>query len=413
MPVTKDSPVYDPRPKKTKENIDELRKNIVNKKNVDPKSPEQKRKSEKVYPGSVIPQHEFLALVEQARVLCKDLIVSKKGVKPGKDLGGAYKRKATELGKLLTGIVSTIKSTAGTVTDALTKANLVANSKLPVEALKAGRKVLVQLNGVHRQIKQLNDSIAAEIVKSKRGLEPKSIYAYLKDVKSIYETAEEARIDSDSLYRQWGPHINPGRKLEQRANLPAGSTVPKFVVNSKIVQVGEAKKPAEKKALEKIVKVKNLGGESFPDPYTTLWKYYSNKLKGVQRIHLDEDIRNIVRFSVLAAARASAQPKQNTVLEIYNNGEILGEKGGAEHFNAESLNENFRAVLASLIRKMKKDPKIKEKVFELYQRADDEKFAQAIAHLGKEGRGSLLTDNARKQYIEEVRDWFTTYLPSL
>jgi hypothetical protein len=165
--------------------------------------------------------------------------------------------------------------------------------------------------------------------------------------------------------------------------------------------------------LEKIVKVKNLGGHSFPDPYTTLWKYYSNKLKGVQRIHLDEDIRNIVRFSVLAAARSSAQPKQNTILEIYNNGEILGEKGGAEHFNAEALNENFRAVLASLVRKMKKDPKIREKVFELYQRADDAKFDQAIAHLGKEGRGSLLTDNARKQYIEEVRDWFTTYLPSL
>ena len=164
----------------------------------------------------------------------------------------------------------------------------------------------------------------------------------------------------------------------------------------------------DKKIVEKIIKAKNMGGENFPDPYTALWKYYSQK----HGVKLAEAVRNVVRFAVLVVARGSAQPKQHTVLEIYNSGNILGEKGGKEHFNAADLNENFKSVLGFLVKKMKKDPKIKEKVFELYQRADDSTWNAGIAHLAREGAGSSLPDNARKQYIESVRNWFVTYLPT-
>lgn len=395
MPVKKDDPIY------------EIRKKIVNKKTAEP-SKEQKQK--KAHVPSVIPSKEFHKTLDRATELCKALVVARKGMKKGSELGGAYKRNAGELGKLLTNVVATVRATATTVLDARTKASMIANAKLPKEAIRAAVDVVNQLNGAHRSIKALNDSIGAEIKKSQRGLEPKSILGYLREIKSIYATAESARVSADKLYKQWNSHINPGQKIERRSGLKQGpGVVPAFVVNPELVKNGTAKSVQDKNTLTKLVKASNLGAHKFPDPYTVLWNYYGDK-----SLKLSEDVRNIVRYSIMFSAKSNKQPELHSILELYQNGDLLRQGKKGEHFDAEKFNENFRAVLDTIVRKMKKVPKLKEFVFEHYQRADDESFNVAINHLMREdARGSSLTDNARKQYIENARKWFTTYLPVL
>lgn len=398
MPVKKDDPLY------------VIRKKIVNKKNAEP-SKEQLKKKEKPVP-SVIPSREFEKVLARSVELCKALVAARKaaGKDKSKELGGSYKRNASELGTLLTNIVATVRATATTVIDARTKAAMIAGAKLPKEAIKAAVDIVNQLNGAHRSIKSLNDAIGQEIKKSQRGLDPRSILGYLREIKGIYLNAESARVAADKLYKQWNTHINPTKKIERRSGLKQGpGVVPKFVVNPDVVVNGTAKSQQDKSTLVKLVKAKNVGAVSFPDPYTILWNYYGDK-----SLHLDNDVRNIIRYSIMFAAKSGKQPVLNTVLELYQNGDLLRDSKKGEQFHADKFNENFKSVLEALVRKMKKLPKLKEFVFDMYQRADDDLFQVAVNHLTRaDSRGASLTDNARKQYIEACRNWFTTYLPVL
>lgn len=391
MPVRKDDP------------IQEVRKKAM-------KGPEQDTKSKKAKSvPSVIPSEEFSYQYLRALELCKALIKAKKSIGKGKDLGGSYKKNAAALSDVVTRIVATLKATASNVTSALAKMDTVLNAKLPVQAHKDAVAVLNQLNGSHREIKDLNQAVGDEIKKSRRGLAPATIMSYLKRIRPVYENAEQARKQADTLYWSWSKHINPGSRAEQRSGLRKGpGIVPKFVVNNKVVEVGESKTVAGKKAATKIKNALNLGAIPFPDPYTVLWEYYSAKNKSLK---LDDNVRACIRYIVLFCATQSKQPEQNTVVELFNDGNLFGD---GDKFDGTKFNENFNNVLAYLVKAVKKNQKLKDFVFTLNQRADDSVYEMALNHLERRNsRGYSLLDNARKQYLDRCRDWFATYLPKL
>jgi hypothetical protein len=390
MPVTKDSPLV------------EFRKKIVNKKPSSPAKPKKESTEKPKHVPSVIPAAEFESSIKRASVLCDQLIKTKKALKTGKELPGNYKRDARELGMLLSNIVTTIRSTATVILDAQTKAQTLAGSKLPKEVLHAAEQVLKQLRGSHRRIKQLNDDFGVELKKSKRGLEPSVIKNFLPEIEDIYNTADTARIDASKLYKQWS------EALSVRPS-PVKSAIPAFVSAPSLTQVGEATRPADKKTLDKLVKARNLGAVDFPNPYSVLWDYYSDK-----HMVLDNDVRNIIRFAVMYAAKTKPFPKQHSILELYRNGDLLKETSRGEAFDASDFNTNYYNAVKSLVKKMHKDPACKKFVFSLYERGDDNLFNAAINHLTREdSRGKSLVENARKQYIEACRNWFATYLPKL
>jgi hypothetical protein len=331
------------------------------------------------------------------------LVAAKKKVKKNAPLPSSYKDQSRELGALLGNIVSTIKATATVIVDAHTKASVIANATLPKEARQAADIVLKQLSGSHRRIKALNTDIATALSKSHRGIEPAVIKSFLPDIKDIYETANTARIDAAKLYKQWGDVLSPKTLKNGTSSIPAFTSI------EGLVKTGEATTPTEKKTLEKIVKAKNLGSVEFPNPYSVLWKYYSDK-----HMALDNDVRNTVRFAVMYAARSKPIPKQHSILELYRNGDLLKPTTKGEVFDGSDFNTNFSNSVKSLLKKMKTDERCRDFVLNHYERTDDNVFNTAINHLERaDSRGKSLVENARKQYIEACREWFVTYLPKL
>lgn len=394
MPITKDSPLV------------EIRKKLVKRK--ESKNLPEKEVKTKPIP-TTIPSHDFDRVLDRAETLCDALIATKKTLKPGKDLPGSYKRSAKELGDILGSIVSTIKSTASVVMDSQVRARLISESKvpLPVEARKAANSVLKLLGGSHRRIKQLNTDIGYEIKKSQRGIEPKTIKKYLPEIREIYSDAESARIEAARLYKQWSPSLTPGGKVKRRLGMKTETVQPKFGVHSEFVKIGTPKTGKEKKLVEKINMVASLGGEAFPDAYTSIWKYF-----GTRDAHIDDDTRNIIRIATQYSAKKSPFPKQHTILELFETG--IAQKRDDAKFDTAEFNANFDSVVNNILKKMNKDPKCKEFVFKHYERADGASFERAINHLGKNSsRGSKLLDNARRLYVNSCREWFTTYLPQL
>ena len=383
---------------------------ITRKKVVNKKPSEQSRKGT-IPPSSVIPVEEFNEKLKEATTLCKELVQDKTALRKQKlETSGPYRKKASKLGELMSSIVSGIKNAASVIVDAQIKSKIIAEAKLPSEATKAANTVLKQLSGSHRRIQNLNDTIAREISRADaKGVDVKVILKFLPEIKDIYDTANTARVDAQNLYQTWNRHINQSAKIDSRNPYKSTSVTPAFKVHPKLVQIGEAQTAADKKALNKIGMAKNLGATPFPDPYTAIWSYYADK-----SLKLDTNVRMIVRYIVMYAAKTSPLPKLNSVLELYNGGQLLKESKTGEKFDASKFNTNFKKVLENIARKVKNDPKLKEFVFEHYEPANDTNFQAAVHNiLQDDSRGYTLIDNARKHYIEAGRGWFNTYMPEL
>lgn len=232
----------------------------------------------------------------------------------------------------------------------------------------------------------------------------------LVTLSDAFEAAEDARMDADMFFRGNESHL---QQAQAPAKPEAESVAPAFAVHSKFLVIGDPRNPAEEQAYTKIRNTMNLGAGDFPDPYTSMYKFYGNS-----GLPLDPKVRMCLLMLIRLSAKSNKQPTQHNVLALWNMGDPTtaefehskGKGGYPKDFEPEArgkrARENANKIVASLVRKIN-TPEFRDKLLAKYSK---DIVTSAEEHLL--GSSSVL-NKAKVHYTNEVNGWFGKYLPKL
>jgi hypothetical protein len=356
----------------------------------------QKPKNPAKAPEDVVPSADFTKKVSDIVNIAQKLVAHKKKTTNPKTLqkNDKYQAALADLGNRLGHVFSVIQGMQFQMNEALVRLRLVINSDSDQKNVKKATLLSQRLGSSLRAVNKLAAAVT-KIKDSGTGLPVEHIETALRGAESITTNAMTIRADVVKLHQVVKPQLSGRKQI----------VLPKFHVVDGFTVIGDPASKEDKKTASKIAQAQQMGADDFPDPFTVMGVSYSEHSK----LALSPRVRKAIRYSVLFSAAKKPMPKRPTLLDLYN-GTGLDSAG---HFNYDTLNVMFKAVLGNVMRKQA-TPECRDFVLAADPAITEADYGIAVDHVArKDARGKKVLDDVRVAYAHAVTQWFRTYLPVL